>query len=108
MTMTSVTDQAPSKPNLLTRSDTMLGICQGLGEDLGINPDFLRVALGVGLIWQPVIAVCTYLGIGVLVFASRMLFPTRVRVADDTEEVSVVPAAAVQSANDVEAVAQAA
>ena len=30
--------------NLLLRNDTILGVCEALGQDFGINPTWLRVA----------------------------------------------------------------
>src|ERR1043166_10247988 len=35
--------------NPLTREDTLLGVCEALGEDFRFNPLLLRVALGAGL-----------------------------------------------------------
>ena len=63
------------EPNLFLRSDTFLGICEGLGEDLGFNPLPLRIALAAGLLWNPAAIVGIYLGLGVIVLASRLLFP---------------------------------
>jgi len=57
------------------RNDTMLGVCQSLGEDFGINPNILRVAFGVGLIWQPLAMIGGYLGLAVVIAVSHWLFP---------------------------------
>ena len=70
-----------AKGNLFTRSDTMFGICQGLGEDLGFNPNYLRVALGVALVFKPEITIGVYLALGIVVLASRLLVPTRAKAA---------------------------
>lgn len=61
--------------NLFTRNDTLLGVCEGLGEDLGINPTWLRIAFAVPLIWNPVAAIAAYLAAGVIVLATRLIFP---------------------------------
>ena len=61
--------------NLLTRDDTFFGICQGLGEDLGFNPNLLRVAFAVLLYLNPVGAIAGYFGLGVIVLASRLIAP---------------------------------
>jgi phage shock protein C len=61
--------------NLFTRDDTMLGICEGLGEDLGFNPNWLRAALGAGLIWNPFAMIGIYLGLGVVVLFTRLVMP---------------------------------
>ena len=62
-------------PSLFARDDTFLGVCQGLGEDLGIPPTLLRVA-GAGLLfWNPPLALGVYLGLGLLVAATRWAWP---------------------------------
>jgi len=53
----------------------MLGVCQGLGEDFGFNPIWLRIAFGATLLVNPIAVVGTYLGLGVLVATSRLVFP---------------------------------
>jgi len=61
--------------NLLTREDTMLGICQGIGEDFGFNANWLRVGFAVALFFSPIGAVAAYLGLGLVVLASRLIAP---------------------------------
>jgi phage shock protein PspC (stress-responsive transcriptional regulator) len=65
------------QPNLFTRDDTLFGVCQGLGEDLGFNPNLLRVPFAVLLLWNPVVVLAAYLGLGVLVAVTRWLSPDR-------------------------------
>jgi len=65
--------------NLFTRDDTFFGVCQGLGEDLGISGNWFRLALALTLFFSPVGAVVAYAVGGLLVFASRMLVPTKIR-----------------------------
>lgn len=67
---------------LLDRSDTFLGVCEGIGQDFGFNANWLRIALGVGLLWNPMAMVGIYAALGVAVLASRLLFPTPKRPAD--------------------------
>lgn len=70
------------QPSLFARDHTILGVCEGLGEDLGINPVFLRLALCVPLFlnWQATIV--GYLAVGVVVLATRLIFPNpRVKAA---------------------------
>lgn len=55
--------------------DSLFGICQAAGEDLHIGPFFLRVGLIALLFFGPWLAVGAYAGLGVLVAASRLLFP---------------------------------
>lgn len=65
------------RSNLFTRDDTFLGVCQGLGDDLGFNPDLLRLALAAMLFWNPLAMAVTYAALGALVLAVRLLFPAR-------------------------------
>ncbi len=64
-----------TQPNPLTRADTFFGVCQALGDDLGFNPIFLRVALAGMLFWNPWVAIASYAAGGVIVLASRLLAP---------------------------------
>jgi phage shock protein PspC (stress-responsive transcriptional regulator) len=57
------------------RSHTILGVCEGLGEDFGFNPIFLRIPLAASVIWNPMIAIGTYFALGAIVLVSRVLFP---------------------------------
>lgn len=61
--------------NLFTRDDTFFGVCQGLGEDLGINPLFLRLALPVPLFFFPVETIAGYAAAGLLLLCIRLLVP---------------------------------
>src|SRR3954465_14688311 len=78
--------------NLLLRDDTMLGVCQGLGEDFGFNPNWLRIAFAATLLVNPVAVVGTYLALGLLVATSHLLVPIRRRPAPTIETAPVVPA----------------
>ena len=57
------------------RSHTILGVCEAIGEDFGFNPIFLRVPLSAIVLYNPLLAVGVYLALGVLVLASRLIFP---------------------------------
>lgn len=72
------------------RSHTILGVCEAIGEDFGFNPIFLRIPLAASVIWHPMIAVAIYLGLGAVVFASRLLFPK----AKTAETISATESAA--------------
>ena len=65
-----------AQPNLFTRDDTFFGICQGIGEDLGINPFWLRLPFIPLLFFWPVETVAGYAAAGVIVLATRVIFPT--------------------------------
>ena len=55
--------------------DRLFGICQAAGEDLHISPFYLRVGLIALLFFGPWLALGAYAGLGLLVGASRLLFP---------------------------------
>lgn len=57
------------------RSHTILGVCEAIGEDFGFNPTFLRVPLAAMVLYSIPLAAALYLGLGVIVLASRLLFP---------------------------------
>lgn len=64
-----------AQPNLFTRHDTIFGVCEGLGEDLGFNPLWLRLALPLLLFINPVATLAGYAAAGAIVFATRLLVP---------------------------------
>ncbi|QPQ55756.1 PspC domain-containing protein [Allosphingosinicella flava] len=76
--------EAAIRQNLFTRDDTFLGICQGLGEDLGISPDLFRVAMIPALFFFPVQTLAAYFGTGAVVLFSRLVFPAAPRVRKGT------------------------
>lgn len=63
------------QPAIFWREDTLFGVCEALGEDLGFNPLFLRIALSVGLLWDPMLMIYFYLGLAAVVLVSRLLAP---------------------------------
>lgn len=60
--------------NLFNREDTFFGVCAGVGEDLGFNPDWLRIAFAALLFFNPLIAVEAYAALGAVVLATRLVF----------------------------------
>ena len=61
--------------NLFLRNDTMLGVCQGLGEEFGFNPTWLRLALAFGVLWNPPAVVAIYLALGAALAIGRWFAP---------------------------------
>lgn len=57
------------------RTHTLLGVCEAVGEDFGFNPLFLRVPFSMVVLYSPTIAIGAYLVLGLIVMASRLLFP---------------------------------
>ena len=86
--------------SLIRRDDTFLGVCQALGEDFGFNPVFLRIAFAAPLIFAPMLVIEIYLGLGVLVLASRLLAPRPKRKALPQSVAAEAPAVHAAEAND--------
>ena len=63
------------QPNLLTRNDTILGVCEAIGQDFGFNPNWLRIALASLIYFAPVAVIGTYFGLGALVALTRWIAP---------------------------------
>ena len=61
------------------RSHTILGACEAIGEDFGFNPVFLRIPFAASVICSPMLAIGTYFALGLVVLASRLLFPKKRR-----------------------------
>ncbi|HZC37345.1 MAG TPA: PspC domain-containing protein [Sphingomicrobium sp.] len=80
------------------RNHTILGVCEGIGEDFGFNPIFLRVPLATMVIINPMLAFGAYFGLGAVVLVSRLLFPDRKTSAQVTAE---QPAAAANEQNEL-------
>ena len=57
------------------RGDTFLGVCEAIGQDLGFNPNWLRIPFAALILWNPVAIVAAYLGLGCVVAVSRWFFP---------------------------------
>lgn len=83
------------QPNLFTRSDTFFGVCQGIGEDFGFSPQFLRIGLAVGLFFNPLAVIGIYAALGLVVLTSRLLFPDARRAAAVPVQAAVEEQAAV-------------
>jgi len=63
------------------RSHTILGVCEAVGEDFGFNPVLLRIPFAASVVYSPTLAIAAYLGLGLIVLASRLMFP-RAKVAE--------------------------
>ena len=94
-----------SKPSLFTRHDTFFGVCEALGQDFGFNPNWLRIGAAVALLLAPLVTLVAYVGLGIAVLASRLIFPARscaenpakadveLRCDNDAEPLSIAEAA---------------
>jgi phage shock protein PspC (stress-responsive transcriptional regulator) len=62
---------------LINRPDTLFGVCEGVGQDFGFNPLYLRIA--VMMLWSPVAVFASYATLAVGVGLSRWMVPDRHR-----------------------------
>ena len=65
--------------------------CSVLGQDFRFNANYLRMALSVALLLSPMVTLAVYGGLGLVVAASRWLFPVR---AVETAAIAARPAVA--------------
>ncbi len=68
------------------RADTFLGVCEAIGQDFGINPNWIRVAFAPVILVSPLTAIAAYLALGGIVAATRWFFP--VEQSDSTQSES--------------------
>jgi phage shock protein PspC (stress-responsive transcriptional regulator) len=69
---------AEQEPALPFRSDTFLGVCEAVGQDLGFHPNWLRIPFAAMILWNPPVIIASYLALGCVVAVSRLAFPDRV------------------------------
>ena len=65
------------EPALPFRSDTILGVCEAVGQDFGFNPLYLRLAFAGLFYFNPLMVIGTYLTLGAGVALARWLYPVR-------------------------------
>ncbi|HET8613707.1 MAG TPA: PspC domain-containing protein [Sphingomonas sp.] len=68
------------------KTDRLIGVCRAIGDDFGFNPDFLRIAFAVALIFDPKLTLLTYAALGVAVLLSKALTWRRRRPAAKPQE----------------------
>jgi phage shock protein C len=68
-------DAAERQLALPLRNDTILGVCEAIGEDFGFHANWLRVALAVTVVFSPYVALAIYGALGLAVLLSRLLYP---------------------------------
>jgi phage shock protein C len=72
------------QPPVWARDHTFFGVCEALGEDLGISPVLLRIAFAAGLFFSPLGALAAYAALGALVVLTRFVAPVP-KVAEAAE-----------------------
>ena len=68
---------AQANTNLILRNDTILGVCEAIGQDFGFNPTWLRIAFCLPVFWNPAAVVVAYMVLGLVVAGTRFAFPDR-------------------------------
>ncbi len=68
-----------AQPNLFTRDDTFFGVCEALGEDIGVHSNWLRLAFAGAFFFSPVAVVSGYFVLGLVVVLSRWIAPSPAR-----------------------------
>lgn len=61
--------------NLVFRNDTILGVCEAIGQDFKFHPNWLRVALASLVYFNPAAVIGGYLLLGLIVATSRWFAP---------------------------------
>ena len=89
------------QPALPLRSHTIFGVCEAIGEDFGFNPILLRVPFAASVLWSPVGAMGAFLGLGLVILGSRLMFP-KVEAASVEARDTAAPAIVDQSEADRE------
>ena len=96
MSAASATAPAPAvQPSLIRRQHTVLGVCEGIGEDLGFNPVVLRILFAGGVYFAPLAVIGTYFFLGGALALARWAYP--VPTASPA-----LPSQATDSQNDAE------
>jgi phage shock protein C len=67
--------------NLLFRNDTVLGVCEAIGNDFGFHPNWLRLTLASLFYFFPAAVVGTYVGLGLIVALTRWIAPDAMETA---------------------------
>ena len=83
--------QIDDEPALPLRSDTFLGVCEAIGQDLGFHPNWLRIPFAALILWNPAVIIGSYLALGCVVAITRLAFPDR-RATPVQPQLAAVPA----------------
>ena len=81
------------EPALPFRSDTILGVCEAIGQDFGFNPIYLRVVFAALFYLNPLMVSGTYLALGAGVALARWLYPVPTAAVAQPAAHSAAPAA---------------
>lgn len=91
------------EPSLIARPDTLLGVCEAIGTDLGFNPLYLRAGLAIVVFFNLALAVGIYLAAGVVVALSRWAYPSPRKLMVAQQAAPTADVAQVRAENDQDA-----
>lgn len=74
------------------RNDTILGVCEALGQEFGINANWFRLAFVGPLFFQPVLTFAVYFTLGAIVAVARWAYPRVTAEPAATEAATAAPA----------------
>ena len=75
--------------NLLLRNDTVLGVCEAIGQDFGFHANWLRLAFASLFYFFPMAVIGSYLGLGIVVAITRWVAPDRAEQAPASPNIVV-------------------
>ena len=70
---------------LVGRNDTILGVCEAIGQDFGFHPNWLRIMLASLVYFAPVAVIGGYVALGAVVAISRWVAPDQEVPAQQVE-----------------------
>jgi phage shock protein PspC (stress-responsive transcriptional regulator) len=73
-----MTAEVQNNTNIMLRNDTILGVCEAIGQETGVNPNWLRVGFCLPVFWNPLAVIVAYLALGAIVAATRYAFADKV------------------------------
>jgi len=81
------------EPALPFRSDTILGVCEAIGQDFGFNPTYLRLVFAALFFLNPLMVSAAYLALGAGVALARWFYPVPTATVAQPAVNSAAPAA---------------
>ena len=81
------------EPALPFRSDTILGVCEAIGEDFGFRPLYLRLVFAGLFYFNPLMVIGAYLALGAGVALARWLYPVSTPAIAKPTEQTIAPVA---------------
>jgi phage shock protein PspC (stress-responsive transcriptional regulator) len=98
--------EQPERPLALPlRNDTILGVCQGLGEEFGFSANWLRVPIAALVMFNWVAALGIYFALGLALLVARLVYPHRLAATSSAVPQSTAARSADNSDEELSAAA---